>query len=73
MSTPDERSRVGGPSAADEAPSNEWYENEVPGIVTGLERSGRLDDRVSDAAWTLIAEGRSRTALELVMGAVDAT
>ena len=51
----------------------EWYEREVPGIVAGLAESGRLDGRTADAARLLVAEGRPRAALELVMGAVDGT
>ena len=72
MSTHEERNRVGRTGVADDAPV-EWYENEVPGIVSGLERSGRLSDRIADTAWTLIAEGRSRAALELVLDEVDAS
>ncbi|MDS0295124.1 hypothetical protein [Halogeometricum luteum] len=72
MSTPNDRSYAGSLDVADGA-SAEWYESEVPSIVTGLEQSGRINDQVADSAWTLISEGRSRVALELVMDAVDAT
>ncbi|ELZ31792.1 hypothetical protein C474_07902 [Halogeometricum pallidum JCM 14848] len=67
MSTSDERSYVEPLDAF-----AEWFESEVPGIVTGLQQSGRINDRVADSAWTLIAEGHSRVALELVMDTVDA-
>lgn len=71
MSTPEDRSYAGRLDVADGA-SVEWYESEVPSIVAGLEQSGRISDRMADGAWTLIAEGRSRVALELVMDTVDA-
>lgn len=72
MSAPAERpSRGRGTGAADRSAG--WYEREVPGIVAGLAESGRLDGRTVDAARTLIAQGRARAALELVIGAVDGT
>jgi hypothetical protein len=71
MSTPAERPR-GGTSATDGAEPTGWYEREVPGIVAGLEASGRLGTQTRDAAWELLARGRARAALELVLGAVDA-
>jgi hypothetical protein len=70
VSAPDERSYTDSFDVTDDA-SAAWYENEVPSIVTGLEQSGRIDDRVADVARTLIAEGRPRVALELVMDAVN--
>ncbi|WP_310925336.1 hypothetical protein [Halogeometricum salsisoli] len=41
--------------------------------MTGLEQSRRISGQIADSAWALIAEGRSRAALELVMDAVDTT
>lgn len=71
MSTPTRPGRAG-ETAAEDRPTG-WYEREVPAIVAGLAEAGRLDSRTVDAARTLIAQGRARTALELVLGAVDGT
>jgi hypothetical protein len=71
MSTPAERPRAGR-SETDGTEPTDWYEREVPGIVAGLEASGRLTAQTSDAADALLAQGRARAALELVLGAVDA-
>ncbi|SFR66217.1 hypothetical protein [Halogeometricum limi] len=50
-----------------------WYEREVPGIVTGLVESGGLSDEAASTAWALVAEGRTRAALEFALKAVDAS
>jgi hypothetical protein len=59
------------PTATDGTEPTDWYEREVPGIVAGLEASGRLGTQTGDAAWALLARGRARAALELVLDAVD--
>ncbi|ADQ69357.1 hypothetical protein C499_12335 [Halogeometricum borinquense DSM 11551] len=54
-----------------EGQSTEWYEREVPGIVSGLETSNRLSNRTAKVARRLIQQGHHRTALHLVMDEVN--
>ncbi|RDZ62041.1 harpin-binding protein [Haloferax sp. Atlit-12N] len=51
--------------------ASSWFTAEVPDIVAGLEASQSIGPLTAAAAHELIAVGRARDALALVLGEVD--